>query len=87
MKIKRFIGRNENAVLIQVLTAMIAYLLLKLVQLNGQSAFSLKQIGRLIGVNLTSRRCIVALLHPQHPDLGRPSETLDDATQWQFDYA
>ena len=30
LKIKRFMGRNENSVLMQVLVAMIAYLLLRL---------------------------------------------------------
>ena len=64
LKIKRFIGRSENAVLIQVLTAMISYLLLKLVQSNSRCPLSLQQIGRLISINLTSRRPLLALLHP-----------------------
>jgi len=77
LKIKRFLGRSKNAVLIQVLVAMIADLLLKLTQLTSFCTLSLQQIGRLISVNLTSRRSIFVLLNPdpgrshiprEHPD-------------------
>ncbi len=64
LKIKCFLGRSENAVLIQVLAAMIAYLLLKLIQLSNYCASSLQKIGQLVSVNLTSRRLISKLLHP-----------------------
>ena len=64
LKIKRFIGCSENAVIIQVLVAMIAYLLLRLTQLGGYSTLSLQKIARLVSVNLTSRRSILALLNP-----------------------
>jgi len=64
LKIKRFLGRSENAVMIQVLVAMIAYLLLKLTQLGIQCGFSLQKIARLMSLNLTSRRSIEELLHP-----------------------
>lgn len=67
LKIKTFLGRNENAVLIQVFTAMIAYLLLKLIQLKSLCAFSLQEIARLMPLNLTSRRSVLELLHPK-PD-------------------
>ncbi len=45
LKIKRFLGRSENVVLIQVLVAMIAYLLLKLAQLSSCCTSSLQKIG------------------------------------------
>ena len=64
LKIKRFLGQSENAVLIQVLVAMIAYLLIKLVELSYKTAFSLQQIARIISVNLTSRQPILCLLNP-----------------------
>ncbi len=64
LKIKHFMGRSENSVLIQVLVAMIAYLLLKLAQLSNYCTTSLQKIGQLISVNLTSRRLISKLLHP-----------------------
>ena len=62
LKIKRFIGRSENAVKIQVLTAMIAYLLLRLVQLNYPGRISLQQIARKINLNLMTKRSVVDLL-------------------------
>ena len=65
LKIKQFLGRSENAVHIQVLTAMISYLLIKLVQLSGYCHLSLQQISRLMSVNLTSRRSIYQLLTPE----------------------
>jgi hypothetical protein len=76
LKIKSFLGRSENAVLIQVLSAMIAYLLLKLVQLESKCSFSLQQIARLIGLNLTSKRSILALLHPE-PDRKRVKKIIN----------
>jgi transposase len=69
LKIKRFMGRNENSVLIQVLVAMIAYLLLRLTQITSYCSLSLQQISRLIAINLTARTSLLALLHPS-PDPG-----------------
>ena len=63
LKIKKFIGRSENAVLIQVLTAMIAYLLIKLVQLRNKSPLPMQKISRLIGLNLMHLRSLFDLLH------------------------
>ncbi|MGI9278138.1 MAG: IS4 family transposase [Endozoicomonas sp.] len=62
LKIKRFIGRSENAVKIQILTAMIAYLLLRLVQLNYPVKSTLQQIARKVNLNLMVRRSIADLL-------------------------
>ncbi len=81
LKIKRFIGRNENAVLIQVLTAMISYLLLKLIQISVQWPCSMQQIARLISINLTSRRSLFELLQP---DPGRKTTTPIQSRQLQF---
>lgn len=64
LKIKRFMGRSENSVLIQVLVAMIAYLLLRLTQITSYCSCSLQQISRLICINLTARKSLLALLHP-----------------------
>jgi len=76
LKIKRFVGRSENAVMIQILIAMIAYLLLRLVQLGNFSALSLQKIARLFSLNLMSRCPIAELLNPppiaQKPDKESP---------------
>ncbi len=63
LKIKKFIGRSENAVLIQVLTEMIAYLLIKLVQLKNKTSLSLQKIAQLVGLNLMHLRSLFDLLH------------------------
>lgn len=64
LKIKQFLGRSENAVMIQVLIAMIAYLLLKLTQMGAHTCCSLKTLARLISINLMSRVTLRQLLHP-----------------------
>ncbi len=64
LKIKRFISQNKNGVMIQVLIALISYLLLKLTQLTYLSKQTLYQICLLIGANLMERRGIMELLNP-----------------------
>jgi hypothetical protein len=81
LKIKKFLGRSENAVMIQVLVALISYLLLKLVQLNGHCQLSLQKILRLVSINLTSRRCILLLLQP---DPGRELKVSKEDRPLQF---
>jgi IS4 transposase len=64
LKIKRFISQNRNGVMIQVLIALISYLLLKLTQLTYLSKRTLYQICLLMGANLMERRSIMELLNP-----------------------
>lgn len=85
LKIKRFLGRSENAVMIQVLVAMIAYLLLKLTQLGLQCGFSLQKIARLMSLNLTSRRSIEELLHPD-PGRKRRSQKASPQLELEMSY-
>ena len=70
LKIKRFLGRRENAVKIQVLTAMIAYLLLRFAQLSYPCKLSLQQIARKISLNLMTRCRLVSLLSAPPPKRG-----------------
>ena len=67
LKIKRFLGRTENAVKIQVLAAMIAYLLLRFVQLSYPCKLSMQQIARRVSLNLMTRRSLVSLLSDPPP--------------------
>ena len=62
LKIKRFIGTSENAVKIQIIIAMIAYLLLGIARKLMPTKRSLQQLARLVSVNLMQRRNIVELL-------------------------
>jgi putative transposase len=82
LKIKIFLGRSENAVMIQVLVAMIAYLLLKLIQLGIRCDFSLQKIARILSLNLTTRRAIEDLLHP---DPGRNENNNENSPQLELE--
>jgi len=71
LKIKRLVGRSENAVKTQIIIAMIAYLLLKLINKNSNSKVTLHQLATLVAVNIMERRNITELLmrkKPPEPD-------------------
>jgi hypothetical protein len=72
LKIKRFLGTSEHAVKLQILTALIAYLLLRLAQQALPKAGSLHHLARLVKVNLMHRKTLTDLVHPP-PALSRPS--------------
>ena len=67
LRIKRFIGCSENAVRIQIATALIAFLLLRLAQATQSAVTSPLAFARLIRSNLMHRRAINALLRPPDP--------------------
>jgi len=67
LKIKRFIGTSENAVKIQIIIAMIAYLLLGMARKLMPTKRSLQQLARLVSVNLMQRRNIAELLGDSAP--------------------
>lgn len=67
LKIKRFIGTSENAVKIQIIIAMIAYLLLGMAKNLMPTKRSLQQLARLVSVNLMQRRNITELLGDSSP--------------------
>ena len=68
--------------MIQVLVAMIAYLLLKLIQLGIRCDFSLQKIARILSLNLTTRRAIEDLLHP---DPGRKKNNNEHSPQLELE--
>lgn len=65
IKIKKFIGTNENAVKIQIYTAMIVYLLIALQKFLSKVGLSVGQIFQLIQLNLVTFRSIDDILHPK----------------------
>lgn len=68
LKIKTFYGTSENAVLIQIWTAMIAYLLLLWLKLRSWAGWSVLELTRLVQ-NLIMERCnLWALLCPRTSD-------------------
>ena len=67
LKIKKFLGTNENAVRIQIAVALIAFLLLRLAHAVLRITFSLLTFTRLVRANLMHRRRIDQLLKPPTP--------------------
>jgi len=67
LKIKRLVGRSENAVRTQIIIAMIAYLLLKLANQSSALKLSLQQLATLVSVNIMERRNIDELLLRKPP--------------------
>jgi hypothetical protein len=64
LRIRHFIGRSENAVRIQIATALIAYLLLKLAKDAVKITDSPLAFARLVRCNLMHRRSLDQLLKP-----------------------
>ena len=62
IKIKKFIGTNENAVKIQIYTAMIVYLLIALQKFLSKAKMSIGQLFQLIQLNLVTFRTLDDLL-------------------------
>jgi len=77
LKIKSFLGNNDNAVMTQVMIALCVYLILAYLKFQSRIQISLQQITRLIHVNLFIKRDLIDLLKPlKEPD--RPTE------QWRL---
>lgn len=53
LKIKRFIGHSLNAVMMQIISAIITFIIIKLIQDISQTAYGLLKIKRLIKHSLT----------------------------------
>jgi hypothetical protein len=68
LKIKAFYGTSENAVLIQLWTAMIAYLLLLWLKVRSWMGWSVLELTRLVQALLMNRCQLWALLYPRTAD-------------------
>ena len=67
LKIRHFLGRNENAVRIQIFVALIAYLLLRAAQAGQASIRQPLAFARLVRLNIMHRKSIARLKEPpQH---------------------
>ena len=67
LKIKSFIGTSENAVKIQILTAMIAYLLTEYIRFKSKTAFTILKTFRILSENILSQGDILLLLIKKSP--------------------
>jgi IS4 transposase len=78
LKLKRFLGESANAVAIQILTALIAYLILRLNQRNNGFALSLTAAASLVASAILARRSLQSLLGPP------PQSAVDPTQQMSF---
>jgi hypothetical protein len=70
LKITHFIGRSENAVRIQIAVALIAFLLLQMLQKMAQAKHGFLELVRLVRVNLMHRKDFTRLRQvPEPPPL------------------
>ncbi|NJM91448.1 MAG: IS4 family transposase [Rhodospirillaceae bacterium] len=80
LRIRKFLGTSENAVRIQVIVALIAFLLLKLAYAAIKPAYGFLEFTRLVQGNLMQRRRIDHLL--PHPDDPQHLPTAQMRLQW-----
>jgi hypothetical protein len=65
--IARFLGTSRNAVTIQVMAALIAWLLLRSAALRNAATFGLQAIARILPATALSRRPLHTILKPPNP--------------------
>jgi len=82
LKIRRFIGRSENAVRIQIIVALIAFLLLRITRTAFAPTVAPLEFATLVRVAIMQRRTIRDLL-----DLPEPIPRSRDQDQAQFQWA
>jgi putative transposase len=68
LKIKAFYGTSENAVLIQIWTALIAYLLLLWLKVKSRLGWSILEPTRLVQNLIMERQNLWELLRPRTTD-------------------
>jgi IS4 transposase len=82
LKIKSFLGTSRNAILIQIWTAMISYLLLSYLKFLSTHKWTIGSLMNVVPMLLFSRRCLWEWLNkpfgvpPAPPDLSIQMELL-----------
>ena len=84
LKIKTFIGTSENAVKIQIFTALIALLVIKFLQHLSKSNFSLLQIFRILKDNILHCSDIFSLLKNKYPPNYNKFKKIDSQQAFNF---
>ena len=72
LRIKSFVGNSENAVLIQIYTALTVYLLLAYQKFLSRIGLSVQQLFQLIQLNLLGAASLEELLNPRRPRTENP---------------
>jgi len=81
LKIRTFLGRSENAIRLQILAAMIAYLLLRIAARDSRSNLLALRFADLVRTRLFEHRSVTDLAKP-HP----PCTAFDVQNQLTFAY-
>lgn len=74
LRLKKFLGTSENAVKVQIIIALIAFLLVRLAQHTWAPHLSLQNLARLIRANLLHRKLIRQLFDPSAETPKSPSD-------------
>jgi IS4 transposase len=72
LRLNRFIGRSENAIRLQILAAMIAYLLLRIAARTSQSGLSPIRFAELVGQCLFTRKPLARVDKPPEVNASMP---------------
>lgn len=71
LKLGHFLGTSRNAIIIQIMAALIAYMLVRIAQLKSEAGIGLQAAARLASAMLLVRRPIADILKP--PPRPKPS--------------
>lgn len=69
LKVKTFIGTSENAVRIQIWTAMIAYILTEYIRFKSKTAFTILKVFRILSENILCHADLYELMMEYKPPL------------------
>ena len=64
LKLGHFLGTSRNAVIIQIMAALIAYMLMRIASLAAETSLGLQAVARLMPAMLLSRRHINDIFRP-----------------------
>ena len=69
LKLAHFLGTSHNALVIQIMAALIAYLLLRLATITHNATIGLQAFARLMPTTLFARRPLATVLEPPPPPI------------------
>ena len=72
LRLTHFLGVSENALKIQIMAALIAYLLLRWSQNRHPAGLGLQAFARLMPATLFARRALSHILNPPQPPPANP---------------
>ena len=84
LKVKTFVGTSANALHIQIWTALIAFLVLRYLQLKYQYGWSLSNLVAMLRFNLFTTRDLWPWLDDPFPARASPSSALAQIPLIQF---